>query len=56
MTRLRAHPDPNRPARLKRAARPFDDDETDEMILALGFIEPRNTAGAGAAGQPVTSD
>jgi hypothetical protein len=56
MTRLRTRPDPSRLARLKRAIRNFDDNEADETILSLGFLEPRNAPGAGTADQPVTCD
>ncbi|HWV51382.1 hypothetical protein [Pseudorhodoplanes sp.] len=46
----------NRAAPLRRAVRFFDEDEEiDEQILELGFIETRDTPVTGASVQSVTS-
>jgi hypothetical protein len=56
MTRLRIPRDPKPSWRQKRTVRGFDDDESDETIISLGFVDPKALTGAGASGQPVTGD
>lgn len=56
MTRLRMHREAKRPGRPKRLTRAFEDDESDETIIGLGFVETRNTLDAGATAQPDTAD
>lgn len=56
MTRLRIPRDPKPSCRQKRTVRGFDDDESDETIISLGFVDQKAAAGAGASSQAVTGD
>jgi hypothetical protein len=56
MTRRRIPRDPKPACRQKRAVRGFDDDESDETIISLGFVDPKVTTGAGAPSQSTTAD
>lgn len=48
------HRDVKASLRHKRTVRSFDDDESDETIIGLGFVDPKAAAEAGASGQPLT--
>ncbi len=56
MTRLRMHRQTKRPGRPRRLVRAFDDDESDETIIGLGFIETKDIPETGAPSQPATGD
>jgi hypothetical protein len=56
MIRSRTLRDQKRSWRQRRPVRNFDDDESDETIIALGFIETKTTPATGVFDQPAASD
>jgi hypothetical protein len=43
--------DPKRCVRQRKTVRSFDDDESDETIISLGFVDPKTTPEALAGSQ-----